>query len=286
MYGPEKSPTKQPMTKQPVTINDIRAAVRASGLSDRSVCVHASLRSFGWVEGGAQAVVGGLLAEGCTVLVLTLTWAFASPPPLGRKPAQNGMDYARGEGFAVGGPVYSPDRQEIEQDILGAAPAAVIAMPERIRGNHPRDSFTAVGPRARELISGQTPDDVYAPLRALAEAGGAVVLMGVGLDKMTLLHLAEQRAGRRMFRRWANGADGQPVEVAEGGCSHGFGNLEPVLLPLATTVTVGKSLWRVFSASAAVDMAAEAIRLNPSITHCGHVSCLECRDAVLGGPIS
>ena len=72
------------MTKQPVTLDDIRTAARESGLSGRPVCVHASLRSFGWVEGGAQAVVDGLLAEGCTVLVFTLTWVFASPPPSGK----------------------------------------------------------------------------------------------------------------------------------------------------------------------------------------------------------
>ena len=88
-----------------------------------------------------------------------------------------------------------------------------------------------------------------------------------------------------MFRRWANGADGQPVEVAEGGCSGGFINLKPVLSPPMTTVTVGTSLWRIFPALAAVDAAAEAIRLNPMITHCGKPSCLECRDAVLGGPV-
>ncbi len=88
-----------------------------------------------------------------------------------------------------------------------------------------------------------------------------------------------------MFRRWANSADRQPVEVAEGGCSGGFVNLKPVLLPLMTTVTVGTSLWQIFPALAAVDAAAEAIRLNPMITHCGQAHCLECQDAVQGGPI-
>ncbi len=202
------------MTEQPVTLNGIRTAARAAGLTGRPVCVHVSLRSFVWVEGSAQTVVDGLLAEGCTVLVFTLTWTFASPPPSGRRLAQNGMDHTRDERHAPGGPVYSPDSQEIERSTLGVVPAAVVSMPQRVRGSHPRDSFTAVGPRAQELISGQTSEDVYAPLRTLADAGGAVVLMGVGLDKMTLLHLAEQQAGRRPFRRWANGADGQPVEVA------------------------------------------------------------------------
>jgi len=61
-----------------------------------------------------------------------------------------------------------------------------------------------VGPLAQQLISGQQPLNVYAPFRALAEAGGWVVLMGVGPDKLTLLHYAEQLAGRIPFRRWAN----------------------------------------------------------------------------------
>jgi len=55
---------------------------------------------------------------------------------------------------------------------------------------------------------------VFKPLRALSETGGYVVLMGVGLEAMTLIHLAEQMAGRNRFRRWANGPDGRPMEVA------------------------------------------------------------------------
>ena len=270
----------------PVTLGDIRLATQAAGLAGRPVCVHASLRSFGWVEGGAQTVVNGLLAEGCTVMVLTITWAYASPPPPGRRPAQNGTDYAQYYGQTINsGPVYSPDSQDIERDIMGAIPDAVLAMPQRVRGSHPRDSFTAIGPMAEQLISGQTSEDVYAPLRALAKADGAVVLMGVGLDKMTLLHLAEQQAGRRMFRRWANGANGMPIEVAEGGCSVGFGNLKPILSPLMSQMTVGKSLWRIFSAAEALNTAADAVRQHPMITHCGNPKCAECRDAVLGGPM-
>jgi len=61
--------------------DDIRQAVRDLGLAARPLCVHASLRSFGSVEGGARAVVDGLLAEGCTVLVPTFSWGFAVRPP-------------------------------------------------------------------------------------------------------------------------------------------------------------------------------------------------------------
>ena len=269
-----------------VTILDIRDAARNAGLSGHPVCVHASLRPFGWVEGGAQAVVEGLLAEGCTVLVLTLSFMFSSPPPPGRRLAQNAVNYERYTGQPINaGPVYSPDTQEVERGMVGAVPAAVVAMPLRVRGNHPRASFTAIGPLASQLIAGQSPQDVYAPLRALAQADGFVVLMGVGLDKMTLLHLAEQQAGRNPFRRWANGADGQPVEVEEGGCSGGFAQMEPVLSPLMSTIRAGQSLWRVFPAKATLEAASESPRCNPMITHCGDMACAECEDAVLGGPV-
>ena len=269
-----------------VTMATIRDAARTLGLSGRPVCIHASLRSYGWVEGGAQTVIDGLLAEGCSVLVLTLSFAFASPPPLERRLVRNGVDYARYSGHPINdGPLYSPDAQEVERGMVGIIPATVVAMPERIRGNHPHNSFTAVGPLANQLISEQSAQNVYAPLRALAQLGGFIVLMGVGLDKMTLLHLAEQQAGRTLFRRWATGANGNPIEIEEGGCSRGFVQFEPVLSPLQTTLHVGQSLWRVFPAEATLEAATDAIRRTPRITHCGNVACLECRDAILGGPI-
>ncbi|RIK36138.1 MAG: hypothetical protein DCC57_22735, partial [Chloroflexi bacterium] len=64
-----------------------------------------------------------------------------------------------------------------------------------------------------------------------AEAGGFVLLMGVALETMTLLHLAEQVAGRVPFRRWANDRQGRPQQVEAGGCSDGFGRLAPLLEP-------------------------------------------------------
>jgi hypothetical protein len=109
-------------------------------------------------------------------------------------------------------------------------------------------------------------------------------LMGVAVDKMTLLHLAEQHAGRNLFRRWANGPDGQTMEVETGGCSDGFGKLEPFLTLIMQQKTVGQSLWRVFPAKRTLEIATEVIRRDPMITHCGKSGC-RCDDAVLGGPL-
>ncbi len=93
------------------------------------------------------------------------------------------------------------------------------------------------------------------PLKAIAELGGYVVLMGVNFNRLTLIHLAEQMAGRNLFRRWAKDSKGVTIEV--GGCSEGF----------------------------IKEISENAIRNNPLITHCGDSRCDRCNDAVKGGPI-
>jgi aminoglycoside 3-N-acetyltransferase len=157
-------------------------------------------------------------------------------------------------------------------------------MEGRVRGNHPLNSFSAIGPLASDLIERQQPNDVYAPLERLAELHGAVVMMGVGLTSMTLIHLAERLAGRTLFRRWANDHDGRAMMVEVGSCSTGFDAFDSVLTPLEQRTTVGESLWRIFPAGPALAAATQAIRQNPGITHCGKPEC-RCNDAVLGGPI-
>jgi aminoglycoside 3-N-acetyltransferase len=269
-----------------VTTDDIRAAVRRLGLSGRALCVHSSLRSFGHVEGGARAVVDGLLAEGCTVLVPTFSYDFSVRPLPHQRPLRNGTSYDFPPDEPEGTDrIYTTDSHEISREDMGAIPAAIVAMPGRVRGNHPLCSFSAVGPLAAELISGQAPLHVYAPFEALAEHGGSVLLMGVGPRRMTLLHFAEQLAGRNLFRRWANGPDGQPMEVECGGHAGGFPKLAPALAHLLRQDRVGASEWLVYPVRETLEVAADVIHRDPTITHCGMPDCERCNDAVLGGPI-
>lgn len=269
-----------------VTEQEIRSALRSLDLSGQAVCAHSSLRSFGYVEGGARTVVSAFLAEGCTLLVPTFSSsAFELDPSAHTRFERNGWDYERTPVKTPSSDMaYTPDTNELDGD-MGAIPAAVVYWPGRVRGQHPTDSFAALGPRAVELVSGQTPTEVCAPLKALARAGGYVVLIGVGLERMTLLHLAEKEAGRELFRRWANDERGRPTIVEVGGCSEGFGKLEPALQPVTRTAVVGRSTWRVLPASDAVARASEAIRADSEITHCGEETCERCRDAAAGGPL-
>lgn len=264
--------------------SDIQRELRGLDISGQAVCLHSSLRSLGFVDGGADAVVRAFLDEGCTLLVPSFTSHFAVPPPPQLQFERNGWRYDDlSTAGAVSEQVYTPASLEIDGE-MGAIPASVINRPDRVRGDHPLNSFAAVGPLAVDLISGQAPLDVYAPLSALAEMDGFVLLMGVGLEKMTLLHLAEKTAGRNLFRRWANGPQEHPIAVEAGGCSEGFSRLEVALRPTMRPINMEHGKWLLLPACQALSAAAAAIRDEPNITHCDNLSCERCNDAVKGGP--
>jgi aminoglycoside 3-N-acetyltransferase len=268
-----------------VTIDDIRAAIRDLGAAGLPLCVHSSLRSFGRTDGGAAAVVDALVAESCTVLVPTFTENRGTvPPPSRRRLRRNG-----GRDIIVADPTgpapwFFETCSSYVDSNMGTIPAEVLRRPGHVRGNHPRDSFSAIGTLAAALVAGQRSLAVFAPLHALADLGGLVVLMGVGLNRMTLLHYAEQKAGRCLFRRWSHGPGSTVVESEEGGCSSGFENLAPTLAGFERRVHVGKSLWRVYPARETLGAAARSIRETPTITHCLNPNCVACADAIAGGP--
>ena len=267
----------------PVSGQAIRAGVRELGLSGLPLEVHSSLGSFGRVEGGAGTFVDALLAEGCTIVVPTFTLpSYLVEPPDAMRLERNGIDYESFGTAGGGNRVFTPETNDVNAT-MGAIPAEVLARAERVRGSNPLCSFAALGPLA-DRVQEQRPLDVYAPLRILAAKNGWALLVGVDLRSLTLLHLAEEKAGRRLFRRWANGPDGKPMEVEVGSCSNGFLNLEPILRALARETLVGESRWTAYPAREALAAAAEAIRADPGITHCGDADCLRCRDAVAGGP--
>ena len=252
---------------------------------DRPVMVHVSLRSFGErIEGGAQTLLDALLSGRRTVLVPSFSEShFAAVPTAAMRLARNGVDYADFAGKTLDGPEYTIGCGLIDSS-MGTVPATLIARPGARRGQHPLDSFAALGPEAAELVAGQAAD-VYAPLRALAERDGTVLLMGVGLNRMTALHLAEQESGRRLFVRWTRGKQDEVRMVETGSCSEGFPRLEPYLRPYASTAVVGRSQWTAYPAKETIAAASAAMSADQGITHCSDNDCIRCRDSIAGGPI-
>lgn len=254
-------------------------------MTGRVICVHSSLKSFGPVTEGARSVIEALLAERCTTLVPTFTYDKAVAPPEWWHLPRNGwsswdntLDCPADHGF-------SRDGNDLSFEQMGTIPAGVLLHPSRVRGDHPLNSFSAVGPHAMAVIQSQKPLDVYAPLRALAEHDGYIVLMGVPLTTMTFLHYAEQAAGRKMFRRWARLRGGRCVECEVGSCSDGFDQFSPYFASAERRITVGSSQWRAFLAREVLNIATQQIRDEPHITHCGRTDCERCNDAIAGGPL-
>lgn len=262
----------------------IASAATRLGLGDRPLIVHSSLASFGDVRVEPRVVLRGLLDSDRTILVPSFSWTFGVPRPADEPPlAQNGIeDGFRGPRAGIGR-TYTPTCGEIDRD-MGAVAAALLKLDGAARGMHPLNSFSAAGPDAEMLVAGQTGSDVYAPITELARRGGNILLMGVGLESMTAIHAAEEMAGRRLFRRWANGPHGDAVAVTVGGCSRGFGAFDEVLGEVERRARVGRSVWRVFPAESAIALATSAIQALPERTRCDLDQCIRCADAIAGGP--
>lgn len=260
-------------------------AIAALGMQNGIICLHSSLKSFGRLANGPQDVIAAFLQNGCTLLVPTFTYDCEMPTPPGRELRQNAENPADAPDPAQV-TAYNPASNQLSND-MGAIPAALLQNPGRARGDHPLNSFAALGPQAQELIAPQNPFNVYAPFKFMREYTNTwLVLAGVGLTRATAIHYAEKRSGRRLFRRWGKNAQGQTIETEVGSCSEGFENLAPFVAHLEARAQVAQSPWRIYPFRAFVDVVENAIRQNPSITRCADPNCERCRDAILGGPLA
>lgn len=263
----------------------LRQAIQAAGLSGKPVCAHTSLSSFGFIEGGAAALVDAYLDEGCTLLVPAFVYGSMIPMPKHCPYVQNGGVTAAEEDPDLSQvPIYDPASNEISSS-LGILPREVLSRPERVRGMHPINALAALGPLAETLIARQTYREVYGPYAAAAELGGAIALMGVGLTRCTPIHWAEQCAGQTLFVRWSLDANRQVVECSVGSCSEGFERFAPVVAPYERRYTVGKSLWRVLPLAESMRAVSEALRARPDAAHCDKPDCPSCNDKAKGGLI-
>lgn len=161
-----------------MTKGDIKAGLVSLGLrSGDSVGIHSSLSSFGYVEGGADAVVDALLeAVGRQGNVVMSTHS-----------ANLSEDVRTPELIALGVSwlckilPYDPLRTPVR---TGLIPEVFRKREGVVRGSHPSNSVAALGPKAGVLSEGW---------HRLLELDGLILLIGVGLESCTAMHLAEKR---------------------------------------------------------------------------------------------
>jgi aminoglycoside 3-N-acetyltransferase len=168
-------PDGRPIVTQPM----IEAGLRELGLGPGDLVIaHSALRSFGWVEGGEDAVIDALLA------VLGPTGTLCMPA----------LSYGD----------YGPDRPPPPFDprttacVVGRIPERFRQRPGVQRSLHPTHSIAALGARAAEILRDHdqslTPCGPLSPWGKIARCGGSILMLGVGTHPCTMFHGAEEEA--------------------------------------------------------------------------------------------
>ncbi|HSQ17714.1 MAG TPA: AAC(3) family N-acetyltransferase [Anaerolineales bacterium] len=253
------------------SFHDFARGLRQLGIErDSPVIAHASLSAFGQMTGGAETLVGALLASFNAVIMPAFTYLTMLTPESG--PPGNGLIYGAGKDTNRMAEFYTPDLPA--DRTIGAVSEALRRHPKAVRSMHPILSFTGVN--AASILQAQTLSQPLEPIHALADAGGWVLLLGVDHTSNTSIHYAERLAGRKQFVRWALTPDGIVACPGWPGCSDGFQALAPRLEPVRRSVQVSSSLIQAFPLTALVEAVTQTIAEDPFALLCHRPDCGRC----------
>jgi len=253
-----------------IRLRDLLLGLRELHLGNAPVIVHASLKSFGQVEGGAQTVVKALLAVFRTILVPTFTYRTMVTPLTG--PENNAISYGSGEEqnriaefFTLRMPV-DPSMGVIQETLRKHALAK--------RSFHPILSFAGVN--AGSLLQAQRMSEPLGPIAKLGKLGGWAVLMGVDHTVNTSIHQAEKLAGRRQFVRWALTPRGVKECPGFPGCSAGFQAIAPELEKFSRQVQIGQAKVQAIPMGMLFRVVIARIKKEPLALLCQREDCERC----------
>jgi aminoglycoside 3-N-acetyltransferase len=278
-----------------LTPNDLRAAFQSLHLKDVPVIAHASLSSFGEVNGGAPALVGALLDSVGGLMMPTHTYVTMVTPLDG--PALNGIQYenAAAQVQSPRALFYTPDLPA--DGLMGQVAEALRVHPGAQRSSHPILSFAGIN--VDDALAAQTIGDPLAPIGILAQKFGWVLLLGVDQTRNTSIHYAEKLARRPAFLRWALIKDLAPmtprvrplphseeigaqerVRACPGfpGDSAGFEAISISLGQHSRRVPVGNTLVQAVPLAALIYVVGEALNQNPVALLCTEKDCERCND--------
>lgn len=253
-----------------VTELDIRNGLRSLELDgSSSVIVHSSLRSFGYVEGGASSVCRALVSVCGTIMVPADSWDMtglrAAPPGLLRpfNAYRNASSWDEFETSLAGAKPFSDDLP-IDRE-LGVVPETLRREIPHKRSSHPLKSFIAAGEQSEELVGAQRWGWPLGPIERLAELGGDVLLLGVSHTSNTAIHVAEQHLGRSRFWRYAKADEDVWIELPNApGDSEGFDEIEPHLRPVTREVCIGECRARRVAVADVIETATRLILEDPA----------------------
>jgi aminoglycoside 3-N-acetyltransferase len=253
-----------------LTLNKIRACLLELRLLDHPVIVHASVRAFGHIQGGADTLVRALSETTAAVMAPTFTYKSMITPEVG--PAYNGMSYGTGRDLNL---MAEPFHADMPADpMMGMLPEALRLHPAARRTPHPILSFAGIHSDA--ALDRQTLYNPLAPIGMLADQGGWVLLMGTDHTVNTSIHYAEKLAGRRQFVRWALTRDRIVECPGFPGDSMGFGALAGDLQVDTRQVQVGNALLQAVPLKRVIETVRARLKRDPLDLLCDRADCERC----------
>jgi aminoglycoside 3-N-acetyltransferase len=179
----------------PITIESIKRDLEVMGVKPGMVLiVHSSLSKVGWVSGGAVAVIQALeevLGKEGTLVMPTHTGDLSDPEEWSNPPVPEDWKEIIRQTLPAFDPEITPTRA------MGRIAETFRSQRNVLRSNHPQMSFAAWGKYASLITEDHSLDfglGEDSPLARIYDLGGWILLLGVGHDNNTSLHLAEHRA--------------------------------------------------------------------------------------------
>lgn len=235
-----------------VTASELGTGLEALGLNGtQHIIVHASLRSFGQLEGGAKTVVDQLFERSATVVAPS--FSYDTLLPRASSPIQV---------------TFNRDTR-VSYDI-GRVPQEMVERSAARRSFHPALSFVALGAEAEPITRAQSLNNPYRPIGALYDLDGYVLLMGVDFDSNTTIHYGEHIAGVPLLTRWLP-LNGEVRGTAFPNCSANFKVLEPYVR--GKEVRVGPSLLRLYKVRELVNVTSNLLKHDPEALLCKDKTC-------------
>jgi aminoglycoside 3-N-acetyltransferase len=260
-----------------LTIDDFNSALKSLDLGNKPAIAHASLKSFGAVQGGAKTVLGALLASVSGLIMPAFTYKTMLTPEVG--PPNNGLSYGRQRDLNR---MAVPFQYSMTVDpLIGKLAETLRQYPGAMRTAHPILSF--VGVHVSDALATQTIYNPFAPMSWLADHDGWVLLLGVDQTVNTSIHYAEKLAGRRQFLRWA--LTGDRVVECHGfpGCSEGFEAIRPEVERVTRHVKIGESFIEAIPVHPLLQAVEKLIKKDPLALLCQRDECERC-DAIRSLP--
>ena len=159
-----------------------------------TVMVHSSLKSMGYVCGGAQTVIEALIeavGQNGTIMMPSQSWKNLDPETGGHWEIES-KDWQL---IRDNWPAY--DKNLTPTNTMGAVAEMFRQIPGSIRSDHPARSVCAWGRYAEYLVKNHDLSNIFgdgSPIGKLYELDAKVLMLGTGYDKNTSLHLADMRA--------------------------------------------------------------------------------------------